>query len=134
MNELDLTGPNAPKPLTPAEQSASTCYPTLPKTNSLTNVASFNGNSSRQLSSQTASIFAVTPILTVFFPKDNSTKALGAVEASLTCLKPIDETGASDATQSPGGPEKPSEAVCMTSKLSMLGIAMVVSSFLMIFD
>lgn len=131
LQQIDLTGPNAPHPLTAAENSTSTCYPTLPKTNSLTNVATFNEESSRLLSDQTASIFAIMPILTVFFPKDNNSKALAGVEASLTCLKPIDESNASDATERREGSVKQSEAVSVTSKVSMLEFAMVILSLMM---
>lgn len=130
---IDLTGPQAPKPLTAAENSTSNCYPTLPKTNSLTPVAAFNASISNLISPLIDDIFRITPVLTVFIPTNGSGNAtLQQIEAQLTCLKPIDETNAALANKNSTDNGKPSGAVQVTSKLGVLGAVVMVSSLILV--
>jgi len=50
--------------------------------------------------------FSITPILTVFFPGDGNSSLVSQPEAQLTCVKAIDLTTASNATQSPNDQNK----------------------------
>lgn len=108
----DLTGSDASKPLTDAENSTSNCYPTLPKSNSLTHVAAFNTSGTSVADSVVANLFSITPILTVFFPQNQSNAAVvHQPEAQLTCLKAVDGTDASNKTANDGAKDKDSAAV-----------------------
>lgn len=98
MEKTELTGPNAPKPLTEAENATSNCHPTLPRSNSLTRVAAFNVSATSRESSIHDNVYAITPILTVFFPMAAGSGApvLRQPEAHLTCLKVLGGTQADD--------------------------------------
>jgi len=50
--------------------------------------------------------FSITPILTVFFPGGGNSSLVSQPEAQLTCVKAIDLTTASNATQSPNDQNK----------------------------
>lgn len=95
------------KPLVPiiaAENKTSNCWPTLPKSNTLSLVPnSYGGQFPATPSLGEDNGPLITTILTVFYPitSANGTIPLANVlqqpEAHLTCLKPIDEAGAIDA-------------------------------------
>ena len=90
-----LTGPNAPQPLSAAENSTSNCYPTLPKSNSLTHVAAFNTTGTLQLATVEAKLYSITPILTVFFPEGNGTTTVfPRPRSQVSCVKSIGVTDA----------------------------------------
>ena len=128
----DLTGSKSPKPVTATENSTSNCYPTLPKSNSLTRVASFNTSGTSQVASVTENLFSIVPILTLFVPTQNQTGSdsdlllLKQPEARLTCLKGTGFTDAALATMSKTDENKDSaaEGLMAHSKLSILGLAM----------
>lgn len=95
----DLTGSKAPKPFTDAENSTSNCYPTLPKSNSLTRVVSFNTTGTTHPASLIKHLYSIVPILTLFLPQnENSSTLLKQPEARLTCLKGTGLTDAEMAT------------------------------------
>lgn len=87
-----------------AQNTTSNCWPTLPKSNTLSripNTVTDQFNATRNLGEDIGPW--ITTILTVFYPVNsaNGTIPLANVlqqpEAQLTCLKPIDEAGAVDA-------------------------------------
>ena len=65
--------------------------------------------------------FSITPILTVFFPGNGSNGLVSAQEAQLTCLKAIDLTTASNATQSPDGGDSAAGRLIGSSSLAIWG-------------
>jgi len=94
INVADLTI----DPLTSAENSSSNCYPTLPKTNDLTNILSFNTTSDNSAAAITTNLYAITPILTLFYPGNGT--LISKPEAQLTCMKANGETDAANSTES----------------------------------
>lgn len=107
-----LSGTGAPTPISTQQNSTSTCWPALPKADDLTLVDSSNstvrilgtpwpGARNRRPFSQgnfeaaaiVKKFFSITPILTVFFPGDGNGSLV-----SLTCVKAVDLTTASNAT------------------------------------
>ncbi|MCJ1348804.1 hypothetical protein MMC31_007037 [Peltigera leucophlebia] len=91
-------------PITAAENKTSNCWPTIPKSNTLSLVpTSYGGQFPATPSLGEDNGPLITTILTVFYPitSANGTIPLANVlqqpEAHLTCLKPIDEAGAIDA-------------------------------------
>jgi hypothetical protein len=65
--------------------------------------------------------FSITPILTVLFPGNGSDNLVSAQEASLTCLKAIDLTTASEETQSPDGGDSAAGRVMGSGSIAILG-------------
>lgn len=127
---VDLTGSNAAEPLTQAENSTSNCYPTLPKSNSLTHIAAFNTTGTALVASVVKNLFSITPILTVFF-SENGTNAslLHQPEAQLTCLKPVDGlTDAANRSASSGSGDKQGAATSVVP----LGSKFAVTSWLIL--
>lgn len=97
-----LTGPTAPKIITGAQNSTSNCHPTLPKSNSLSLIASINTTSTALDTDIYNNLYRITPILTVFFPRSNGTAILKQLEAQLTCVKPVGDLDAPNATADNG--------------------------------
>ncbi|KAI2472613.1 hypothetical protein F4781DRAFT_344999 [Annulohypoxylon bovei var. microspora] len=83
-----LTGDGAPEPISQQENSSSTCWPVTPKEDSLTLVTEFTTPGTDLVADAEESFWAITPILTVFYPMENGT-AVSAVDASLSCVKAV---------------------------------------------
>lgn len=131
---IDLTGSDASEPLTEAENATSNCYPTLPKSNSLTHVAAFNYTGTSLVESVAKNLFSITPILTLFFPQNGSNASiLRQPEAQLTCLKAVDGTDAENRTASNGAndPDKSSAAAAPLSSEFALPSVLIMVSMLM---
>lgn len=78
----------------------------------MTHVAAFNTSGTSVADSVVANLFSITPILTVFFPQNQSNAAVvHQPEAQLTCLKAVDGTDASNKTANDGAKDKDSAAV-----------------------
>jgi hypothetical protein len=65
--------------------------------------------------------FSITPILTVFFPGNGSDNLVSAQEASLTCLKAIDLTTASNETRTTEGGDSAAGRVMGSGSLAVWG-------------
>lgn len=128
--KIDLSGSDAPKPITEAENSTSNCYPTLPKSNSLTRVAAFNTSSTTKINDETVGIvYGITPILTVFFSENalaSASRPLLQPQAQLTCLKVVDKTDATDATINDGAGDG-SAAELVLAPRAIIALALVVA-------
>ncbi|OCL05721.1 hypothetical protein AOQ84DRAFT_390683 [Glonium stellatum] len=124
-----LTGPDAPTPLTEAQNATTNCYPTLPKSNLLTRVAAFNTSGTALQNSTVANFYRITPILTLFYPTDGDGDAvLQKPEALFTCLKVTGETNAATNTSSPkdknsgGGSEATPWSVLTLATIGLVGV------------
>jgi hypothetical protein len=101
-------------------------------------VAAFNRTGSSLVDSVADNIYSITPILTVFFPRNGSNSSLiKEPEARLTCLKSAGLTDAELATLSPtdanteSDENKEGAANVLTSpKLVMLGLATIFSAMI----
>ncbi|KAI0535002.1 hypothetical protein GGR58DRAFT_27023 [Xylaria digitata] len=89
-----LSGNGAPQPLSGDRNSSSTCWPVLPKENQLTLASEYQINGSRLADEAQAAMYAITPILTLFFPTGNESIVTEA-DASLSCLKVVGPSRAS---------------------------------------
>ncbi|KAI0448487.1 hypothetical protein F5B21DRAFT_497427 [Xylaria acuta] len=96
-----LSGKGAPQPLSGDKNSSSTCWPVLPKENQLTLASEYQKNGSRQADEAQAAMYAITPILTLFFPMGNQSIVTEA-DASLSCLKVVGPSRASLDTMNDG--------------------------------
>lgn len=76
-----LTGPNASEPITAAENSSSNCWPTLPKSNQLAEVFSFNISACPDSLNQT--LAGIEPIFNVWYSRSQD-----QVEFHDLCLQP----------------------------------------------
>ncbi|KAJ3565391.1 hypothetical protein NPX13_g7520 [Xylaria arbuscula] len=100
-----LSGKGAAQPLSGDKNSSSTCWPVLPKENELTLSSEYKTNGSDLLDEVQAAMYAITPILTLFFPTgDKSVVTTG--DASLSCLKVVGPAKASLDTQSDGSQDQ----------------------------
>jgi hypothetical protein len=102
---VPLTGKNAQQPISSLENSTSNCYPTLPKSNLLTRLFSYNITTTNLSKDQSPATLGETPILTVFYPTGNST-VMTEPSVHFSCLRTIDLTDASVATMRNGSSEK----------------------------
>jgi hypothetical protein len=98
-----LTGSSAPVPLNPQENSTSNCYPTLPKTNELTRIFSYNISATLDLGTTAPPLLGETPVMSLFY----STAAGNATstqepDVHFSCLKIVDSNDASEATKNNG--------------------------------
>ena len=81
-----LTGANAPKPISPSANTSSNCWPTLPKTNEITPLYSFNYSTNSSFS-----WFAYSPVMSLFFDTENSASSPDRLrQSSFHCLKATD--------------------------------------------
>ncbi|KAG7285973.1 hypothetical protein NEMBOFW57_008269 [Staphylotrichum longicolle] len=96
-----LSGDGSPDAISDQQNITSTCWPVLPKSDDLTFVESTNATGNLDASTLIKNFFSITPILTVFFPGNGNSSLVSRPEAQLTCVKTIDLTTASNATQSP---------------------------------
>ncbi|KAI2614878.1 hypothetical protein GGR54DRAFT_615230 [Hypoxylon sp. NC1633] len=83
-----LTGDDAPQALSQQQNSSSTCWPITPKQDDLTLVSEYHTSGSNDLSEADAAQFAITPVLTVFYPEGDGSIVTG-IDASLSCLKVV---------------------------------------------
>lgn len=120
-----LTGSTAAEPLTDSQNSSSNCYPTLPKTNDLTRQFSYNISASMNISDTAPAIEGETPILSMFWSNEGGKDSkIENATAQLTCLRPIDETTASnDTKQEDGGDDDTNGANPMKGGSSIFGVA-----------
>ncbi|KAH6640357.1 hypothetical protein F5144DRAFT_481692 [Chaetomium tenue] len=109
-----ITGDGAPEEIEDRQNRTTNCWPVLPKTDDLTLVQSVMTLGDFDAALVVDRFFSITPILTVFFPENDndsdgddtdSDNLVTQTVAQLTCIKAIDMTTASNATQSPGGNE-----------------------------
>ncbi|KAK4156603.1 hypothetical protein C8A00DRAFT_30571 [Chaetomidium leptoderma] len=98
-----LSGDGSPEPISDQQNSTSTCWPVLPKSDNLTLVGSVMATGNFDASTLMDNFFSITPVLTVFFPGNKTDGLVSKSEAQLTCLKAIDLTTASNATKTPDG-------------------------------
>ncbi|KAI0895943.1 hypothetical protein F4806DRAFT_496845 [Annulohypoxylon nitens] len=89
-----LAGDDAPTPISRQENSSSTCWPIIPKEDSLTLVAEFSETGSDLVADAEDAFWAITPILTVLFPLENGVTE-NAIDASLSCVKAMGPARAS---------------------------------------
>ncbi|XDG08367.1 hypothetical protein ABKA04_007982 [Annulohypoxylon sp. FPYF3050] len=89
-----LAGDDAPTSISRQENSSSTCWPIIPKENSLTLVAEFSEVGSDLVADAEDAFWAITPILTVLFPLENGVTE-NAIDASLSCVKAMGPARAS---------------------------------------
>ncbi|KAK5655138.1 hypothetical protein OQA88_6037 [Cercophora sp. LCS_1] len=101
-----LSGLTAPQAITPQQNTSSNCWRIQPKSYDLTLVMTIDRIGNGLISTAEKHIFAITPILTVFFPSGNRT-TVSAIQsdAQLTCMRVIDLDERSLANMSPGVPE-----------------------------
>ncbi|KAI0873664.1 hypothetical protein GGS24DRAFT_517374 [Hypoxylon argillaceum] len=96
-----LTGNGSPQPISAKDNSTSTCWPVLPKQYELTHVTDHTVATSIYLQDIKAALFAITPVLTVFYPNGEGS-VVSDIDASLTCLKVVGPERASLATMDDG--------------------------------
>ncbi|KAK4677393.1 hypothetical protein QC764_405780 [Podospora pseudoanserina] len=96
---VDLVGDGSPQPIDSHKNASSDCWPTSPKNNDLRLVHSTNSTGDFGAETMVKHFFGVTPILTVFFPAGDNEASVSQAEAQLTCIKAIDLTTTSNATQ-----------------------------------
>ncbi|CAD0114530.1 unnamed protein product [Aureobasidium uvarum] len=93
-----LTGSNAPEPISPSTNASSNCWPTLPKTNELTPLYSFNYSTNDSFS-----WFAYSPVMSLFFDTGSSASSSDRLrQSSFHCLKAIDSNDFANAIETNG--------------------------------
>ncbi|KAH0351925.1 hypothetical protein KCU81_g2192, partial [Aureobasidium melanogenum] len=93
-----LTGSDAPEPILPSTNASSNCWPTLPKTNELTPLYSFNYSTNKSFS-----WFAYSPVMSLFFDTENSASSSDRLrQSSFHCLKAIDSNDFANAIETNG--------------------------------
>ncbi|KAI0418224.1 hypothetical protein F5X98DRAFT_374019 [Xylaria grammica] len=130
MSSTALTGSHSPQPISAKENATSTCWPVLPKEHRLTyvtdyvvRITDFSVHDIQALS------FAITPILTVFYPT-GSGSGIDDVDASLTCVKIMGPSRASFENMRDGSGKgsaislSPSSTMLITMGALLLGIAL----------
>ncbi|KAI0392433.1 hypothetical protein F5Y17DRAFT_359088 [Xylariaceae sp. FL0594] len=96
-----LTGEGAPAAITGDKNASSTCWPVLPKQNQLALVSDQKTNGSDQEDVIQKATYAITPILTLFFPTGKNS-VISEADASLSCVKVVGPSKASVDTASNG--------------------------------
>ncbi|KAJ3561539.1 hypothetical protein NPX13_g8908 [Xylaria arbuscula] len=94
LTSIALSGKGAPQPLSGDKNSSSTCWPVLPKENQLTLASDYQKNGSDYAEDIGDAMYAITPILTLFFPTGNDS-VVSEADASLSCLKVVGPARAS---------------------------------------
>jgi hypothetical protein len=98
-------------------------------------IASINTTSTPRANDIYASLYDITPILTVFFPQKNASGSalLKQVETQLTCLKAVGDLDAPNATSAgaEGLPDSEASAVGM-SKNVMIGLGMACTLWILL--
>lgn len=98
VHAIALTGADAPEPINSASNASSNCWPTLPKTNELTHLYSYNFSSNESFP-----LFAYSPVMSLFFDTEDSGSGSDRLqESSFHCLKAIDSDDASLAIKTNG--------------------------------
>ncbi|KAK8104342.1 uncharacterized protein PG998_011375 [Apiospora kogelbergensis] len=112
LTAVALTGNNAPKPITGDRNASSNCWPVESKQDSLTPI--FH----REIhETNIYSYWAITPILTLFWPVTNGTTDNRRSNAALTCVKPIGPPNASLATMKGGGGDEGAASTVWSSSI-----------------
>ncbi|KAI1335272.1 hypothetical protein F5Y15DRAFT_255335 [Xylariaceae sp. FL0016] len=125
LTSVALTGNGAPTAITAEQNGSSTCWPVTPKDDSLTFVSDFAEPGTLNLTDASASLYAVTPILTLFYPGNGS--LITDVDASLTCIKPVGPALASLDTISTGGDDDDSAAGALSTSRVLTGLGLIAS-------
>jgi len=98
VHAVPLTGNSSPSPIATSNNASSNCWPTLPKSNQLTTLYSYNFT----VDDWVVPVFDYTPVMSIFFqPGDSTTGSLDRT-TSFQCLKPVDSDDASQATRTDG--------------------------------
>ncbi|KAK0646752.1 hypothetical protein B0T16DRAFT_458637 [Cercophora newfieldiana] len=114
-----LTGPGAPSPITPEQNSTSNCWPVSPNSYSLISVMRISTTGDYYLSTGIRNLLNIVPVLTVFYPRGNgSSIAALKPEAQLACLKAIEESVESNLTMKSNGAAKLDTGVSMSAVLA----------------
>ncbi|KAK2755684.1 hypothetical protein FQN54_005833 [Arachnomyces sp. PD_36] len=117
-----LTGPSAAEPLTESQNSTSNCYPTLPKSNELTRQFSYNITTTMNVTDTASAIEGETPVLSMFWSNEGEEDAsIESPSIQLSCLRPVDETTASNSTMSGDGGDDESGAIPMNGAANIFG-------------
>ncbi|KAH7166431.1 hypothetical protein EDB81DRAFT_878780 [Dactylonectria macrodidyma] len=88
-------------PITTKKNGSSNCWPILPKSDNLSIVASFETNGNTTAESTNQNFFEITPILTVFFPRNGT--LISKVDSQMSCMKSLGESVESEKTKDEGG-------------------------------
>lgn len=83
---VPITGNNSPKAITALQNSSSTCWPTLPKSNGLVPVYVASVYTSSTNDTTISNAAGTTPVMTISFDNDSSAEST----AQLVCLHPVD--------------------------------------------
>ncbi|KAI8623021.1 hypothetical protein F5Y19DRAFT_405725 [Xylariaceae sp. FL1651] len=83
-----LIGHGVSRPISAQQNVSSTCWPVIPKQNQLTLVSEYQTQGSLLISDAAEAEFAITPILTVFYPTGKGS-IIDNVDASLSCVKVV---------------------------------------------
>lgn len=129
---VPLTGGSAPRPIEAAKNASSNCWPTLPKSNQLTTLYSYNFTTDDWV----YPTFDYSPVMSLFFQPGSGTTSGGLRESSFHCLKVVDSDSFSEATKTNGSttttdsnvPNEGSRA--RSSKLAACIALIVISVFL----
>ncbi|KAI1392686.1 uncharacterized protein F4822DRAFT_137903 [Hypoxylon trugodes] len=119
-----LTGNGAPQPITKQENTTSNCWPIIPKQDSLTLVSEYTVPGSVYADDMEKAQWAITPILTVFYPSDNGT-LVSNTDASLTCVKVMGPERASLGTFSNGQDDHDNGAAALLSSHSLASASLI---------
>ncbi|KAI0882235.1 uncharacterized protein GGS22DRAFT_195974 [Annulohypoxylon maeteangense] len=109
-----LTGNDGPEPISQRENSSTTCWPITPKKDSLSLVAEFTQVGSDLVADAEKAFWAITPILTIFFPIGNGT-ATDTIDASLSCVKAMGPARASVDTMNNGTDDQDNGVISLLS-------------------
>ena len=101
-----ITGDYAEEPISTAENASWACYPTLPKTNELTRVFSYNISVNTSASQTLMNAFdGETPVWTAYWKSENATSvAKEDVWLDMVCLRSLDMNKAMNEAMSNGTP------------------------------
>ncbi|KAI0384064.1 hypothetical protein F5Y04DRAFT_234883 [Hypomontagnella monticulosa] len=121
-----LTGDGAPKAIAQQQNSSGTCWPIIPKQDSLTLVSEYTTNGSQLASDQAKAQSAITPIITVFYPEGNGS-LVASVDASMSCVKIMGPARASLDTISNGSNDPDSGAVKFSTSYTWMSAALALT-------
>ncbi|OTB04413.1 hypothetical protein M426DRAFT_320777 [Hypoxylon sp. CI-4A] len=126
-----LTGDDAPEPISQQQKSSSACWPVTSKEDSLMLVSEYHSTAADFVENAEKAQWAITPILTVFYPVDNGSVTT-EVDASLSCVKVMGPAKASLDTMS-NGTDDTGGAYALSSSFSLVSAAlyMVIAALFM---
>ncbi|KAI0149960.1 hypothetical protein F4776DRAFT_187298 [Hypoxylon sp. NC0597] len=127
-----LTGDGAPQPISQQENASATCWPITPKEDSLTLVSEYTQPGSDLVADADKAQWAITPILTVFYPASDGPQA-SDIDASLTCVKAMGPARASLDTMNNGTNDTPGSGAAALSSSYYLASATFCATFVALF-